>query len=138
MCICRLVARVMKILGIWPWFRVWPQKNFEDLHIKWYKNLRCGEEIQEQLDTTRSRPLHGSAPRGHWTLQGPGPSMGQPPGVTGHYWVQAPPWVSPRGSLDTTGVRPLLGSAPRGGQAPCAHNILSCAVSGRCIITFSG
>jgi len=92
MCICRLVARVMKILGIWPWFRVWPQKNFEDLHIKWYKNLRCGEEIQEQLDTTGSRPLqgsldttgsrrlHGSAPGGHWTLPGSGPSLGQPPG----------------------------------------------------------
>jgi len=97
MCICRLVARVMKILGIWPWFRVWPQKNFEDLHIKWYKNLRCGEEIQEQLDTTGSRPLHGSAPRGHWTLLGPGASMGQPQGVTGHYRGQAPPWVSPQG-----------------------------------------
>jgi len=52
--------------------------------------------------------------RNNWTLHGPGPSMGQPPGVTGHYRVQAPPWVSPQGSLDTTGSRRLHGSAPGG------------------------
>ena len=35
-------------------------------------------------------------------------------GTTGHYRVQAPPWVSPQGSLDTTGSRRLHGSAPGG------------------------